>query len=83
MIAFGTLNFLTFSAWFFLFSVIVCVATSFATAPPAPEKIIGLTYGSLTEEQKTANRGSYNFWDIGFSLLVIAVVVFVMITFTG
>jgi solute:Na+ symporter, SSS family len=79
----ATANFLTFAAWFFLFSVIVCVVVSFATPAPSPQQIQGLTYNSLTEEQKSANRNSYNVWDIVFSLLVIAIVVGVMFTFTG
>jgi solute:Na+ symporter, SSS family len=66
----ASLNFLTFAAWFFLFSVILCLVVSFATPAPAYDRIKGLTYGSLTEEQKAANRNSYNAWDIGFSLLV-------------
>ena len=37
----------------------------------------------LTEEQKQANRNSYNLWDIAFSLLVIGIVVAVMINFAG
>lgn len=76
-------NFLTFAAWFFLFSVIVCVVVSLLTPAPPREQIQGLTYSTLTEEQISANRNSYNVWDIVFSLAVIAVVVFVMISFTG
>jgi solute:Na+ symporter, SSS family len=79
----ATANFLTFAAWFFLFSVIVCVVVSFATPAPSPQQIQGLTYNSLTEEQKSANRNSYNVWDIVFSVLVIAIVVGVMFSFTG
>jgi SSS family solute:Na+ symporter len=76
-------NFLTFAAWFFLFSVILCIAVSLFTPAPSMEQIRGLTYGSLTEAQKIANRNSYNAWDIILSLLVIAIVAFVMISFTG
>ena len=80
---FGNLNFLTFAAWFFLFSVVVCVVASLLTPSPSEEKIRGLTYGSLTEAQKRENRNSYNVWDIVFSLVVIGIVVFVMISFNG
>jgi SSS family solute:Na+ symporter len=76
-------NFLTFAAWFFLFSVVVCLVVSLLTPAPDYEAIKGLTYGSLTAEQKQANRSSYNVWDIAFSLLVIAIVVYVMTSFTG
>jgi SSS family solute:Na+ symporter len=80
---FGTLNFLTFAAWFFLICVIFCVAVSLATPAPSAEKIQGLTYGSLTPEQIQANRNSYNVWDIVFSLAVIGIVIYVMTSFTG
>jgi solute:Na+ symporter, SSS family len=81
--SFGTVNFLTFAAWFFLFCVIVCVVVSFLTKPPSQEQIQGLTYSTLSAEQKAANRASYNWVDITLSLLVIAIVAFVMISFTG
>ena len=79
----GDLNFLTFAAWFFLFSVVLCIAVSLLTPAPSEEKIKGLTYSSLTEAQKRDNRNSYNGWDIVFSLLVVGVVIFVMVSFSG
>jgi SSS family solute:Na+ symporter len=80
---FGNVNFLTFSAWFFLFSILLCVGVSLATPAPSPEQIQGLTFGSLTQAQKDANRNSYNAWDIIFSLVVLAIVAYIMMTFTG
>ncbi len=79
----ATTNFLTFAAWFFLFCVALCVIVSLLSKPPSPEHVNGLTYATLTAEQKAANRASYNIWDIIFSLLVIAIVAFVMISFAG
>ena len=81
--AVAAMNFLSFAAWFFLFSVILCLTVSMLTPAPDYEHIKGLTYGSLTEEQKSANRASYNGWDIAFSLAVIAIVAYVMVSFTG
>ena len=79
----GNLNFLTFAAWFFLFSVLLCIVASLLTPAPAEQQIKGLTYGSLTEAQKSENRNSYNAWDIIFSLVVIGIVISVMISFNG
>jgi SSS family solute:Na+ symporter len=76
-------NFLSFAAWFFLFCVILCLLVSWLTPAPSAEQIQGLTFGTLSEEQRQANRASYNFWDIAFSLIVIAIVAYVMISFTG
>jgi len=79
----GNTNFLTFAAWFFLFCVILCLVVSWLTPAPLPEQIQGLTFSTLSAEQKLSNRASYNFWDIAFSLIVIAIVAYVMISFTG
>lgn len=79
----GTTNFLTFAAWFFLFCVILCVVVSLLTKPPSEKQTAGLTFSTLSAEQKEANRASYNWLDIVLSLLVIAIVAFVMISFTG
>jgi SSS family solute:Na+ symporter len=81
--SFATANFLTFASWFFLFCVVFCVGVSLTSPAPSAEKIQGLTYGTLTQEQKDANRASYNMWDIILSLAVIGIVVYVMISFTG
>jgi SSS family solute:Na+ symporter len=80
---FAGTNFLTFAAWFFLFCILFCVTVSLLTPAPPPATVRGLTFGSLTEEQKASNRNSYNIWDIVFSLVVIVIVAWVMFTFTG
>jgi SSS family solute:Na+ symporter len=81
--ALASVNFLSFAAWFFLFCVILCLGVSLLTPAPEYEKIKGLTFGSLTEEQKKANRNSYNLWDIAWSALVVGIVIYVMTSFTG
>ncbi|GAA4399416.1 sodium:solute symporter [Nibrella viscosa] len=80
---FGSINFLTFAAWFFLFCVILCVTVSMLTPAPTADQVRGLTFGSLSEEQKAANRATYSAVDIIGSLVVIAIVVLVMVSFTG
>lgn len=80
---FAASNFLNFAAWFFLVCVLLCVAVSMATPAPAESTVKGLTFATVTEEQKAANRNSYNVWDIVFSVLILAVVAYVMMTFTG
>jgi len=79
----GSTNFLSFAAWFFLFCVILCLVVSWLTPVPSEEQIQGLTFATLSEEQRKANRASYNFWDIAFSLIVIGIVAYVMVSFTG
>ena len=81
--SFANMNFLTFAAFFFLFSVSVCVVVSLVTPAPSEAQISGLIFGTLTAQQKADNRGSYNIWDIIVSVIVIAIVVYVMTSFTG
>ncbi len=79
----GDMLFLTFSAWFFLFCVILAVVVSLLTEKPSEEKLSGLTFQTLTSDHKEANRNSYNIWDIVVSLIVVAIVIFIMISFNG
>ena len=79
----GSINFLTFASWFFLFCVCVCVLASWTAPAPAAEKIQGLTMRTITPEQQQLNRASYNVWDIVLSLIVVALVAGVMIGFAG
>jgi SSS family solute:Na+ symporter len=81
--AFGNMNFLSFAAWFFLFCIVVCVIVSLVTPPPAEEQIRGLTFATLTAEQKASNRDSYSIADILVSVLVLAIVAGVMLYFRG
>ncbi len=46
-------------------------------------RIIKATFGTLSAEHKLTNQATYNFWDIAFSLIVIAIVAYIMISFTG
>ncbi|MCG8319112.1 MAG: sodium:solute symporter [Cytophagales bacterium] len=79
----GAMNFLTFGAYFFLICVIIAITVSL-TAPAEPsEKLRGLTFATLTHAQKSANKNSYNWVDIITSLVVLAMVIYVMVSFSG
>lgn len=79
----GDMNFLTFGVYFFLACVVVAVAVSLMTKPATAEQLEGLTFGTLTEEQKAANKNSYTWVDVVASLIIIAIVIYVMVTFNG
>lgn len=79
----GDMNFLTFGVYFFLACVVVAVAVSLMTKPATAEQLEGLTFGTLTEEQKEANKNSYTWVDIVASILIIAIVIYVMVSFNG
>ncbi len=79
----ATVNFLTFGAYFFLLSIFILVGVSLITPAQSEDQVRGLTFGTLTEEQKAANKNSYNWVDVVTSLLIVGVVIYIMTTFTG
>jgi transporter, SSS family len=79
----GDMNFLSFASWFFLFCIILILVVSYATAAPAPEKVMNLTYGTISEEERKKNKNSYNWKDIAISVIILAIVAYVMLWFNG
>lgn len=79
----ASINFLHFCILLFVISVIICITVSLLTEKPTESQIVGLTFGTLTAEQKAANKASYSWVDVAGSLVVIAIVVGVLTYFTG
>ena len=80
--AIADMNFLKFSSFFFLYCVAVTVLVSMFTERPSLDRLGGITFSTLSEEQKASNRASYNWLDIIASIFIIAIVIFVMIYFS-
>jgi SSS family solute:Na+ symporter len=79
----GDMNFLSFGAWFFLFCLIFLTVVSLLTKAPDKEKIVNLTFGTITDEEKQNNKNSYNWVDITISIVIIIIVAAVMLFFNG
>ena len=79
---FGTLNFLYFCIYLFLFSIVLMVVVSLLTPAPSLEKIKGLTFATTVAEDKAASRASWNAKDVILSLIVIVIVVSIFIYFS-
>ncbi|MFD2101545.1 sodium:solute symporter [Flagellimonas iocasae] len=79
----GDMNFLSFASWFFLFCIILILVVSYATAAPPAEKVANLTYATISEEEKKDNKNSYNWKDIAISIVIVAIVIYVMVWFNG
>src|SRR5699024_7450543 len=75
-----------FFQYYSLFIFLVCIAVmfgvSYMTAPPSYEKISGLTYGTLTEEDKALSRSSWNWVDVTLSVLLVGIILFIYIYFS-
>lgn len=80
---FAHINFLYFCIYLFLFSVVVMVVVSFATPPPAKEKIDGLTFATTVDSDKAASRASWNAWDVALSLIVVAIIIGIFMYFSS
>ncbi|MEZ4995681.1 MAG: sodium:solute symporter [Saprospiraceae bacterium] len=76
------MNFLKFSSFFFLYCVAATILVSLFTAAPVKAKLAGLTFGTISAEDKAGNRASYTWVDIVASLFIVAIVIFIMIYFS-
>ncbi|MDO7172957.1 sodium:solute symporter [Mariniflexile sp. AS56] len=80
--AFATINFAHMAIFMFIFSVFVCISVSMLSQAPNYETIKGLAFGTLSEEQKAANKGSYDTIDVVLSVLLVFIVIGVLTYFT-
>ncbi len=67
----------------FLVVCAVMIGVSYLTDPPDYEKIRGLTFGTLSDEDRRASRISWDWKDVVSSVVVILVIVIVYIYFRG
>jgi SSS family solute:Na+ symporter len=72
-----------YSLFIFIVCVVVMIAVSYLTKPPAYEKISGLTYGTVTEEHVRESRASRSKGDIIASVIVLILIVAAYLYFTG
>jgi SSS family solute:Na+ symporter len=76
-----------FFQYYSLFIFIVCVAVmivvSYMSEAPSYEKIRGLTYGTITTEDRQKSRASWSAVEVILSVVLIAVIVAVYLYFRG
>ncbi len=72
-----------YSLLIFLVCVAVMVGVSYMTEPPPYEKISGLTYGTLTEEDRAESRASWNWVDVASTVLVLGMIAAAYFYFSG
>ncbi|MER3376047.1 MAG: sodium:solute symporter [Allomuricauda sp.] len=83
MFAFATVNFAHMAIFMFLFSVALCIAVTLATAPPNYALIKGLSFGTLSPEDRIDTKGSYSTIDVVLSVLLVVIVIAILSYFTG
>lgn len=77
------LNFLHFCILLFAICLSIGVTISLATEPQSTISIRGLTFGTLTLEQRNKTKNSYNVWDIIASAGIVLIIIFILTYFTG
>ncbi|MCH1485114.1 MAG: sodium:solute symporter [Flavobacteriaceae bacterium] len=80
---FATINFSHMAILMFIFSVILCVSITLFTSEPDYKKIVGLSFGTLTNEQRIENKNSYDTIDIVLSIILVVLIIGVLSYFTG
>lgn len=79
---FATLNFLYFCILLFISCVVLLIGISLATAPPPEQQLRGLTFSTLSEQDKANTRSSWNTMDVTLSVLVVVIIVTVFVYFS-
>jgi SSS family solute:Na+ symporter len=72
-----------YSVLIFLVSALTMIGVSYATAAPPPAQIRGLTFATVTPEQKAETRRSWNQWDVINSAIVLALIISAYVYFSG
>ncbi|MEM7105776.1 MAG: sodium:solute symporter [Bacteroidota bacterium] len=72
-----------FAILIFVICVVVLVGVSLLTPKPSEAQLSGLTFGTLTPEQKAATKNSYSTIDIVASVFIIIVIIGILSYFTG
>src|SRR5881296_4751789 len=79
----NNLYFQYYSLFIFVVSVVVMVAVSYATAPPAPEQVAGLTYGTVTTKDRAQSRASWSGREVIASAVVLVLILAAYLYFRG
>ena len=72
-----------YSLLIFLVSAFMMIVVSYATAEPSYEQIRGLTFATLSNEEKAVDRASRSVGDIVMSGVVLVLIVMAYLYFTG
>ena len=79
---FASINFSYMAIWMFLFSVILCISVSLLTSKPDYQKIQGLSYGTLSAQDRLNADNSYSTIDIVLSVVLVLIVIGILLFFS-
>ena len=64
-------------------SIVVMLAVSYATAAPAEKSLVGLTFATITPEQRRESRASWSLVDVAASAFVVLAILGAYLYFNG
>ena len=79
----ATINFLHFCILLFVICCVVAISVSLATAPQPQYAIQGLTYGTLTEDNKKENKKRFGRIDVVLTVILVGIIIWILTYFTG
>ena len=74
-------NWLYFMLYLVALCVIVTIGVSLITKQPSIDKIKGLTFATISREDKEATRSSWNIWDIVHSAIIVLIIIAIYVYF--
>lgn len=83
LVAYGSINFLLFCVYLFLFCCTTLVVVSLFSAAPSAAQIENLTFATNTAEGRQEVRDSWNYWDVVHTCVVLLIIVSVYVYFRG
>ena len=79
---FASINFSYMAIWMFVFSVFLCVTISLLTSEPDYKRIRGLSYGTLSKDDRIRSDKSYSTVDIVLSVMLVLIVICILLFFS-
>ncbi len=80
---FADINFMHFAILMFVICVAILLVVSFMTQPQSEAQLVGLTFQTITPEQREAEKDNYGLIDVVVSVVLVAVIVWILVYFTG
>ena len=72
-----------YSLFIFVVSAATMLVVSYATPAPAEERLVGLTYATVTAEQRQQSRSSWSRGDVTASAIVLLLILAAYLYFRG
>ena len=79
----NSIYFQYFSLLIFIVCTFVMITVSYLTEAPSYERISGLTYGTITAEDRQISRSSWSKIDVILSFVLLAIIAVIYVYFTG